>query len=144
LIVSQGRRETLEAIARRWIVEGWQRGDADAILAMYAPGFVDLGNPSGQPGTREENVAGIRGLYDAFPDFHTTIEELVVDEVATSVAIRWSAVGTHLGPFFGVAPTGERITFRGIEILHIRDGLIVQRSGEWDAHDLLRQFGVLA
>ena len=142
-LAAEFEREALEGIAHRWIVAGWQRGDAEAVLAMYAPDFVDLGNPSGQLGTREENVAGIRGLYDAFPDFHATIEELVIDEMAASVAIRWSAVGTHRGPFFGVAPTGKEISFRGIEILHIRDGGIVQRSGEWDAYGLLRQLGVV-
>lgn len=136
-------RDELAAIAHHWIAAGWQRGDADAVLAIYAPDFVDLSNPSGQPGTREENVAGIRDLYAAFPDFQTTVDELIIDELASRVTVRWSAVGTHRGPFFGASPTGKRITFRGIEILHIRDGLIVQRSGEWDAYDLLRQLGVL-
>jgi steroid delta-isomerase-like uncharacterized protein len=142
-LAAEFERETLERVARRWIVEGWQRGDADAVLAMYALDFVDLGAPNGRPSTRDENVAGIRSLYTAFPDFHATIDELVIDESAASVTIRWSAVGTHRGPFFGVAPTGREIIFRGIEILLIRDGWIVQRSGEWDAYGLLRQLGVV-
>lgn len=142
-LAAEFAREVLVDVAHRWIEQGWQRGDADAVLAMYAPDFVDLSNPSGRPGTREENVAGIRDLYAAFPDFHTEIDELAIDEQAASVSVRWSATGTHRSAFFGVAPTGKRITFRGIEILHVRDGLIVQRSGEWDAYDLLKQLGVL-
>lgn len=136
-------RERLDSIARRWIELGWQQGDADAVLTLYAPGFIDLGNPSGRPGTAEENVAGIRELYTAFPDFDTTIEDLIIDETVGSIAIRWSAIGTHRGPFLGAAPTGQRITFAGIETLRVRDGLIVERAGEWDAHSLLRQLGLI-
>lgn len=39
----------------------------------------------------------------------------------------------------GFPASGGRITFRGIEIIHIVDGLIVERWGEWDALDLRRQ-----
>ena len=75
-------RDALARIARRWVELGWQRGDADGVLALYAPDFVDLGNPSGRPGTAAENVAGIRDLYAAFPDFDTTIADLIIDEAA--------------------------------------------------------------
>ncbi len=59
------------ALAGCWIVEGWQRGDAEAVLHLYALDFVDLGHPSGRPGTGAENVAEIRALSAAFPDFDT-------------------------------------------------------------------------
>jgi len=136
-------RAALIALAERWIVAGWQRGDAEATLRLYAPDFVDLGHPSGRPGTGAENVAGIRALYAAFPDFDTTITELIVDTESGAVAIRWTAIGTHRAPFFGVAATGRQIMFAGIETLRIRDGLIVARAGEWDAYGLLRQLGAL-
>lgn len=139
----QSGREELVAIARHWIELGWRQGDAAGVLALYAPDFVDLGNPSGRPGTATENVAGIRDLYAAFPDFTTTIDDLIIDEVAGAVAIRWSATGTQRGRFFGAASPGRRIAFAGIETLRVRDGLIVERAGEWDAISILRQLGVL-
>jgi steroid delta-isomerase-like uncharacterized protein len=143
VLAQQPDREALETAARRWIEAGWQRGDAGATLALYAPDFVDLAHPSGRPATGAENVAGIRDLYAAFPDFRAEIDELIVDEREGRVAVRWSATGTHRGAFFGVAPTGRRIAFRGIETLRIRDGLIAERAGEWDAEGLLRQLGAL-
>lgn len=136
-------REALVLIARRWVELGWQEGDAEGVLALYAPDFVDLGNPRGRPGTAAENVAGIRELYAAFPDFSTTIAELIVDEIAGSVAIRWSATGTHRGTYFGAEPTGRQITFVGIETLRVHEGLIIERAGEWDGTSLLRQLGVI-
>ncbi len=132
-------RKELEAIAERWIDEGWRKGDADAVLKMYAPAFVDLSSPYGERGTREQNVQGIRALYAAFPDFHTEIDDLIVDVDAGKVAVRWSSTGTHQGDFFGYASTGRQIVFHGIESLRIVDGLIVERAGEWDGIEILRQ-----
>jgi predicted ester cyclase len=106
---------------------------------MYAPAFVDLSSPYGERGTREQNVQGIRALYAAFPDFHTEIDDLIVDVDAGKVAIRWSATGTHQGEFLGVDPTGRQIGFNGIETLRIVDGFIVERTGEWDGIEILRQ-----
>ena len=141
--VSSDAREALIRLACRWVELGWQRGDAEGVLALYAPDFVDLGNPSGRPGTAAENVAGIRELYAAFPDFTTTIGDLIVDEATGAVAIRWSATGIHRGAYFGAEPTGRQITFAGIETLRVRDGLIIERAGEWDSIGLLRQLGVI-
>ena len=122
--------EQLAAIARRWMEEGWRRGDAQAVYAMYAPRFVDLGAAEGRAATREGNVEGIVALYRAFPDFYATVDDLIVDAAAGKVAVRWSATGTHRGAFMGVAATGRRVVFRGIETLRVEDGLIVERAGE--------------
>ncbi len=136
--------DTLVLISRRWVELGWQAGDTEGVLARYAPDFVNLGNPSGRPGTAAENVAGIRELYAAFPNFSTTIADLIVDEFAGAVAIRWSAIGTHRRTSCGAKSTGRQRTFAGIETLRVRDGLISERAGEWDGVSLLRQLGVSA
>lgn len=135
-------RQELETIARRWVVEGWQRGNLDAVLAMYAPDFVDLSHPSGRIGTREDNVRGIVDLYAAFPDFVAETEFLIVDETAGRVAVRWTARGTHRGTYFGIEATGRPVLFHGVETLKIENGLIVERTGEWDAIEILQQMGV--
>ncbi len=137
-------RDHLEAIARQWIIEGWQRGNAAEVRSMYAPNFVDLSNPDKERGTRDDNIQGIVKLFAAFPDFHAVIDDLIIDVDTGKVAIRWHAMGTQRGPFFNVEPTGKRISFHGIETLHIDDGLITERCGEWDAEQILRQLGALA
>jgi steroid delta-isomerase-like uncharacterized protein len=133
--------EQLAAIARRWVEVGWQRGDAEAVHTMYAPGFVDLGAAEGRAATREGNVEGIRSLYRAFPDFYATVDDVIVDAGAGKVVVRWSATGTHRGDFMGIAPTGRRIEFRGIEAMRVESDLIVERAGEWDGLAILEQIG---
>jgi steroid delta-isomerase-like uncharacterized protein len=136
-------RVELEALTQRWIEEGWRKGDAEAVLALYAPDFVDFSNPyaapGGRPGTGAQNVAGIRALYEAFPDFYTEIDDLVIDVEAGKVAVRWTATGTHRGDFLGVAPSGRQVVFHGIETLRIADGMITERAGEWDGIAILNQ-----
>lgn len=135
-------RNELEAIALRWIEEGWRKGDAGAVLAMYAPDFVDFSSPFAERGTREQNAEGIRALYRAFPDFHTEIDDLLIDAEAGKVAIRWTATGTHRGEFLGIPATARKVTFRGIETLTIIDGMITERASEWDGLEIFRQISV--
>lgn len=132
-------RERLRALAERWMVAGWREGDIQALVALHAPDFVDYGAPPGRAPSRVGFAEGVRELYQAFPDFAANSDDLVVDVPAAKVAVRWSALGTHQGEFMGFAPTHRRITFKGIEIITIRDGLIVERWGEWDGEDLQRQ-----
>lgn len=137
-------RQELADITRRWIDEGWRKGDAGAVLAMYSLDFVDFSSPYAERGTREDNVRGIRELYAAFPDFYTEIDDLIIDTDSGKVAVRWTATGTHQGEFEGIAPTGRTVVFHGIETLTIADGLIVERAGEWDGTEILRQIGGLS
>lgn len=132
-------REQLVALAERWMEVGWREGDAQALIALHTSDFVDFGAPPGRAPTREGFAEGVRALYQAFPDFLASIDDLVVDVSTGKVAIRWSAVGTHVGAFMGATPTHGRVSFKGIEIITVRNGLIVERWGEWDGEDLQRQ-----
>lgn len=122
------------------MVEVWQKGNVAAIDDLHAPEFVDR-SPAGRPADREGYKGGVADLYRALPDFYARIEDLVVDALAGKVAIRWSATATHQGVFMGAPPTGRSITCRGIDILRIAGDRIVERWGEWDGVDLLRQLG---
>jgi steroid delta-isomerase-like uncharacterized protein len=132
-------RERLCALAERWMIAGWREGDTQALIALHAPDFVDYGAPPGRAPTREGLADGVRALFQAFPDFAVSSDDMVVDVSTSKVTIRWSAQGTHKGEFMGYTPTGRRITFKGIEIITLRDGLIIERWGEWDGEDLQRQ-----
>ena len=78
----------------------------------------------------------------AFPDFHNTIEELIAE--GETVVARLSYRGTHEGELFGVAPTGHAITYAGIAIFRIRNGMIEEGWVMGDTAALMRQVGVNA
>jgi predicted ester cyclase len=42
------------------------------------------------------------------------------------VANRYTIRGTHTGDFFGQAPTGERFEIRGMDMVRVRDGQVIE------------------
>ncbi len=130
----------LAGVATAWMERVWRRRDLAAIGELHAPDFRDR-SPAGRDPGLVAYAAGVAELFAAFPDFETITDDLVVDTATATVAIRWTATGTHRGAFLGAAPTGRRIAFRGIEIIRIAGGRITERWGEWDGLDLLLQLG---
>ncbi len=130
----------LAAVALRWMEEIWRPGGMKHFDELHSPDFSDH-SPAGRAADREAYRAGILELYAAFPDFTAVTEDLLLDARAGKAAVRWSAVGTHRGPFLGYAPSGRMIRFTGIEIIRVENGKIVERWGEWDGLGLLDQLG---
>ncbi len=56
----------------------------------------------------------------------------------------YTASGTHEGEFFGVPPTGERITMTEIAIDHFEDGKMVEEWPEYDLLGVMRQLGAIS
>ena len=133
-------RASLERIARRWIEEIWRPGHLATFDELHAADFRDR-SAAGRGETRDDYRSMLADFYEAFPDFRADIEDLVVDEARATVAIRWTARGTHRGAYLGVAPSDRAIDFAGIEIVRVAEGRIVERWGEWDGMSLLAQLG---
>lgn len=149
--MSADARARLAVLARRWVEEGWSAGaqPAGAIVdELHHPDFIDH-DSGGRAADNAGFRAGIVALLAAFPDLVATARDVVVEPAADAggtgagasgtVAVRWTAVGTHRGPYLGTVPTGRRIGFKGIEVIRIRAGRITERWGEWDGLDLLAQ-----
>jgi predicted ester cyclase len=80
-------------------------------------------------------------LLAAFPDSDFTVEAYVAE--GDKVATRYIMQGTHKKEYRGVAPTGKRITVKGISIDRIAGGRVVET---WDFPDFLgamQQLGVI-
>jgi predicted ester cyclase len=66
--------------------------------------------------------------------------ELLVAE-GDYVVGRWTASGTHLGPWGDVAPTGRRATFSGVNIFRFEGGKVVEIWNHRDDQGLMEQLG---
>lgn len=148
-------RAELANLARRWVEEGWSAGalPAGAIVdQLHHPDFIDR-DSGGRAPDNAGFRAGIAALLAAFPDLVATACDVVVEAAAEvggtcagasgAVAVRWTAVGTHRGAYLGAEATGRRVTFKGIEVIRVCEGRIVERWGEWDGLELLGQLGRL-
>lgn len=124
-------RETLESVARAWIRLWCTPVDWQAFDRLHADDFED-GSAAGRPPTKHGFADGLRTFAAAFPDLRTEVDDLVIDEPAARVAVRWRAEGTNRLSYLGIGPTHRRTVLRGIEILEIRSRRVVRRWGEWD------------
>jgi len=76
----------------------------------------------------------------ASPDLHFTIEDQMAE--GDKVVTRYTAGGTHLGPFMGIPPTGKQVTATGMSIIRVANGKIVEEWANGDDLGLLQQLGV--
>lgn len=124
-------RDALAAIASRWISLWCVPVDWPAFRLLHADDFEDRAS-AGRPATREGFAQGLADLVRAFPDLQARVEDLVIDEATSRVAVRWSATGTNRERYLGIGPTNRRTALSGTEIIEVRDGRIVRRWGDWD------------
>ena len=80
-------------------------------------------------------------MYDAFPDHHLTIEDMIVE--GNKVVTRATAQGTHKNDFMGIAPTGKQFTMTGIWIYYIADGKIIEDWEVLDQLGMMQQLGAI-
>jgi predicted SnoaL-like aldol condensation-catalyzing enzyme len=136
--------EANKATVRRLIEEVQNGHDLARMDAFFTPNFInhleDPDRPSELTSVEWAKIA-FRELFAAFPDLHVTIHDQVAegDKVVTHKVFR----GTHHGPFMGVAPTGQQITFAVIDILRLDNGKVVEHWAIQDRLALMQQLGML-
>jgi predicted ester cyclase len=98
---------------------------------FYWPQF-DLSGPDGVR-------SWVRAFRTAFPDISDMVQEQVAE--GDVVVTRVECIGTQLGPFRGLAPSGKKATFTAIGIDRFRGEKVIERSAHFDIADLMRQLG---
>ncbi len=75
----------------------------------------------------------------AFPDLEFTAGPIVAE--GDLAASQWTATGTQLGEWQDIAPTGQQVTWSGINLFRFECGLIAESWGEADHVGLRAQLG---
>ncbi|MBA2518790.1 MAG: ester cyclase [Chloroflexia bacterium] len=137
-MVSDAQGETHKAVVRRFVDEFWNRGHLAAANELMARDAVIHEPVVGTPEDLKTVATMIRA---AFPDWHSTVEELLVE--GDRVVERWTGRGTHQGEFQGIAPTGKQVAVPGVVFYRIADGKITEFRGQFDRMTLMQQLGVI-
>ena len=95
------------------------RGDFEAALLLIAPQSLD----QGERVTREDWRRKWESMRAASPDLEIFTEQSV--EEGEWIAHRYLR-GTHTGDFFGQPPTGAPFEARGLDMVRVRDGQLVE------------------
>jgi predicted ester cyclase len=131
------RGENERAVRRLW--EAREARDWQVLAEVCAPEVVKRRGSRVLASGRDQLIAHLQVVPAAFPDIRHRVELALVagDRVLTSTA----ASGTHQGEFIGVAPTGRSVTWTGLDLFRLEDGLVVEWLDYQDIHGLLRQLG---
>ncbi|MBN8231538.1 ester cyclase [Corallococcus macrosporus] len=132
--------EQNKALLRRWLDEGWCQGNVDVADELIATDFVVHGAggqaiPSGRQGVKDL----VREWRRGFPDGQMRVLDELCEGDLVGVRLLWT--GTHLGPFYGVAPSGRRVTCVSLGLDRIQDGRISEGWGELDMLGLMQRIG---
>jgi steroid delta-isomerase-like uncharacterized protein len=117
--------------------------DIAAFAALFAEDYeqhqTSAAAPPPRPGVsaKQATVAYFAERLAALPGLVVSADPVVAAE--DSVAANFTYTGMHLGAYFGVPPTGKRISFTSCDIFTIRGGLIAAHWGAADIAGLMRQ-----
>jgi steroid delta-isomerase-like uncharacterized protein len=120
------------AIVRVWHEEALNHRNPAALHDILGPEVVHHA-AGGYPDTvtADEVVAMMSDFPDAFSDLHYSFDLLIAQD--DLVVERYTASGTHDGPFQDLPATGRKATWTGINIFRIECGRIVEIWSEVDA-----------
>ena len=112
----------------------FNQGNMDAALDLIADDFVNHDPLPGQEPTRAGLAEYVPLLRQGLPDLECHNEMMVVQGDRLAHIIIFS--GTHTGEFFGVAPTGKRVTFRSHDFQRWENGKMKERWAVADTSEL--------
>ena len=133
----------LKALMRRF-AEQWNKGRTAALAEIdetTATSIVLHGyGPEDTHGLKDYKK-NVNEIFDAFPDDHMTIDDMIVE--GDKIAVRYTLSGTHKGAYMGIAPTNKKITIWVIEIDRMVGGKFVEGWIRFDTLSMMQQLGVI-
>jgi steroid delta-isomerase-like uncharacterized protein len=138
-----------EDVVRRAYLDGMNHRNMAVIEECFAPDYV-CNFPAGQGYVkgREAFIETLSAFLAAFDHLQFSVEDLL--SAGEKVVLRWSAVGTHVADYAGIAPTqvipatGRIITMSATDVYRVVDGRIVEEWNTFDGYHVLLQMGALA
>jgi predicted ester cyclase len=120
-------------IVRR-LFDAYETNDAAQMDALLAPTFTAHGLPPQLGDGPSALKATARLMHDALAECRCDIEDLIAN--GDRVAVRYTTQARHVGELFGAPPSGQTVTFTGIEIFLLLDGKVVEYWGEANMAEL--------
>jgi steroid delta-isomerase-like uncharacterized protein len=128
-------KDAIEALGARFITEGFGQGNLGIVDEIYAPD----GHHSSALLPDAQDLEAIKGVISqiraAVPDLAASIDEVMSD--GTFVVVRWTSTGTFTNSLFGFPPTGDVVTWNGINIFQFSCGKVIESWSEMDSLTLL-------
>jgi len=135
-------RDEKAAVVMRFVEELKNRHNLAVIDELFAKDFVSHLPLRDLPTGRDGQKAAAMAIFDAFPDVHVTVADIVVE--GDRVVERSTVHATHLGEFNGVPATGIDVHWTENHIYRLENGRIAELWSEASFHDLMEQIATAA
>jgi predicted ester cyclase len=123
-------------------LNGTHSGSFDVIDTTVAETIVTHGFPCAHnPASRQDYKDFFAGFGRSFSNMSYRTLALTADE--TFVAARFLVEVDHTGEYSGVPATGKRVSFTGMALYRIEDGLIAETWLHLDGLSFLGQIGAI-
>jgi steroid delta-isomerase-like uncharacterized protein len=142
--VGEDAAQSLEEAIGRYN-RAWNDHDLDAIMAMHAADMVFENHTAGESAHGSEVRKHIASIFETWPDIRFETRRLYArDGVVTQ---EWTATATHASTMrrgdLIAEPTGQKIEWRGVDVIPFEDGLVKRKDVYSDSVSILRQVGLL-
>jgi predicted ester cyclase len=129
--------EENKAIVRRFI-EAYNKQNLDLFDDLVAPDFVDHVH-------QQQGLESLKQIFNmafiGMSDLHETIEDISAE--GDKVWVRLTYTGTHTGEWFGLAPTGKKVTTMMFAVYRIVNGKLVEGWFLTDNLALFKQLDII-
>ncbi len=128
---------------RAWVRKFYDvlnKGEVDRFDDFVSEDYVDHALPPYIDPNREGLKSFFKMMINAFPDLHYDINFMVTER--DKVVVYPTKTGTHQGEYMGIAGTGKKFSIRGIDIIKVVQGKMVEHWETLDNLSMLSQLGI--
>jgi len=143
-VTEQDAPAALEGAIARYN-EAWNAHDLDAIMALHAPDMVFENHTAGERAEGDAVREHIGAIFETWPDIAFATRRLYVRDGL--VVQEWTATASHVNQMrrgdLVAEPSGNEVTWDGLDVIPFEDGLIKRKDVYSDSVSILRQVGLL-
>lgn len=133
--------ETNKAIVRRYIDQVMNNQQHD-LIDEFVVESVELNGVGPSIIGQKAVIEFYNMFFAAFPDWHTTIHDMVAE--GDKVVVRITSNGTHLGDYETISATGKPYTQNAIVIYRLVNGKIVEGWLQTDMLSMMQQLELMS
>jgi predicted ester cyclase len=129
----------------RRALEMWASNNSDRPEEIFTENYVNHQEPDVEGGISDKDLETWKALVT---DFHKSFSgsevrillQIVEDDL---VATRWEFKAIHSGEFMGLAATGKKTIWTGVQIDRFHDEKIVESWVNWDKYRFFEGIGLV-
>ncbi|MCJ7468448.1 MAG: ester cyclase [Maribacter sp.] len=122
------------------VIKAWNTKDKALLEASTVKNMIRNSNGIKAVNNQTEYGNFMDQYFEAFPDFHVTLDKAIVD--GNTAFIYWMVMGTNTGKFMGNPPTDKKIETHGLSVWKFdREGKAIQEDAFSDNLEVYQQLG---